>query len=270
MLDYVRRLSYIYMYENDKKISNVGFVKMDGRDGIVKVIINIRMPYRNELRLLSVMVYNEEEEEIVPTVIGELRLEKGNGEYRGTIGSDLIANSIGISLQSNDNGEPLQFASYFKDIDVNILKINVQETVAKEENEPIYNIDIQAESLETENCYCEKQDFFEKLSRQYCKCRILGDEYECIRICDSDISYLPKECNGLINNSFFQKAKEFYKHILLIRHIDDDTCYIGVPGCYQRDDKNTAELFGFNRFLFSKQRRDDCANYGYWIANIDR
>ena len=67
MTDYVRILSYIYLYENGRKVKNVGFVKMDGRDGMIKISVNIRIPFKNDLRKLRLIVYNEKEGEIIPT-----------------------------------------------------------------------------------------------------------------------------------------------------------------------------------------------------------
>lgn len=270
MTDYVRMLSYIYLYDDDRKVSNTGFVKMDGRDGIVKILVNIRLPYRNDLRKLDLVVYNEEDGEIIPTHIGELRLLNGSGQYKGHIKSDVVAHSIGMKIHAIDEGEDLQFASYFKDTEINILKIKPKVTIEEPMEEPIYNnIPLEAKSIEVASCGYEEPEFFERMSRQYCKCRVFGEEYQCIRISDRDICGLPEECGSFRNNSFFMQAAYFYKHILLIKCLADSTYYIGVPGCYQKNEKNAAELFGFSQFLYSKDKITDCANCGYWIAKID-
>lgn len=260
MTDYVRVLSYIYLYDDDKKIGNVGFVKMDGRNGIVKIYANIRLPFKNDLRKLRLMVYNEEDGRIISTQVGEMRLTNGVGEFRGNLKSETVVNSIGMNIRSVDEGEPLMFATYFKDTDINILKIK--------EEEPIYNnIDLQAESIDT--AIRDEPECWERICRQYCKCRILGEEYQCIRIADKDIDSLPDKYLEFKNNSFFIQGSYYYKHILLIRRIADNTYYVGVPGCYNTNEKNTAEAFGFKGFLFSKDRKTDCTNYGYWTSKID-
>ena len=243
MTDYVRVLSYIYLYEDDRKVGNVGFVKMDGRDGIVKILVNIRLPFKNDLRKLQLVVYNEDDGEIIQAQVGEMRLVNGAGEFRGTLRSELVVNSLGMNIHSTDEGELLQFATYFKDTDINILKIKEKDTTEIEAEEPIYNIDFQAESIEAANIDCEESEGWEKMCRQYCKCRMLGDEYQCIRIAGKDI--------------------------LLIKCIADNSYYVGIPGCYHKNEKNAAEIFGFSKFLFSKNKRKDSANCGYWIAKID-
>lgn len=195
MTDYVRILSYIYLYENGRKVRNVGFVKMDGKNGIVKISVNIRVPFKNDLRKLQLVVYNEEEGKIVPTQVGEMRLVKGMGEFQGHLKSEAATNCIGMNICSIDEGELLQFATYFKDTDINIIKI---------QEEPIYNnIDLQAASIEKTNTEATEPEWWSNLAGSYCKSRILGDEYQCIKIND--------------------------KGILLIRCNKDNTYYIGVP-----------------------------------------
>ena len=197
MTDYVRILSYIYLYENGRKVRNVGFVKMDGKNGIVKISVNIRIPFKNDLRKLQLVVYNEEEGKIIPTQVGEMRLVKGMGEFQGHLKSEAATNCIGMNICSIDDGELLQFATYFKDTDINIIKID---------EKPIYNnIDLQAESIEkaSDNDECVEAGWWSNLTRHYCKKTILGDEYQCIKIND--------------------------KGILLIRCNKDNTYYIGVP-----------------------------------------
>ncbi|MBE5925390.1 MAG: hypothetical protein E7270_00140 [Lachnospiraceae bacterium] len=195
MTDYVRILSYIYLYENGRKVKNVGFVKMDGRDGMIKISVNIRIPFKNDLRKLRLIVYNEKEGEIIPTQVGEMHLVKGMGEFQGHLKLESDANYIGMNICSVDEGELLQFATYFKDTDINIIKI---------EEKPIYNdIDIKAASIEKNSMEVSEPGWWSDLSGSYCKSRILGDEYQCIKVND--------------------------KGILLIRCNKDNTYYIGVP-----------------------------------------
>ena len=202
MTDYVRILSYMYLYDNDKKLNNVGFVKIDGRNETAKIHLNVRMPYENELRKLSLIVYNEVDGEIIATVLDELKMINGAIEYRTQVRLQDVINSIGIKV-CTDDGEDLIFASYFKDTEVNILEIKAKDTLEETEIEPINNIDIETESIETCSCGCEEPDFFEKISNKYCKCKVLGNDYECIRICGKDV--------------------------LLIKCLLDDTYYIGLP-----------------------------------------
>lgn len=87
--------------------------------------------------------------------------------------------------------------------------------------------------------------------------------YDCV---DIGLEELPKiKCadKGLLNNSFVNHGYFNFHHLLLGKK-DGNILVVGVPGIYNRREKMTANMFGFEKFKFS-MRSDVCMNhFGYW------
>lgn len=273
MSDYIRMLSYIYSYENGRKKRNVGFAKMDGRNGVVRLFVSIRSGYRNDLRILSLYFYKKEEGgEVIPVEVGRFRLVNGAGELKTQMRADDVEHSVGMYLVTCDDGgqEMLEYASCFQDTDMGISFFREKLTSPNDTGDemPI----IETESISGEQSDRKEEvlfpEFWEQLSRKYPKCKVLGKDYECIKIKALDIEMLPEEFWKLGNNSFLLHAYYFYRHLLLARRIEENTYYIGVPGYYQKNEQIAAAMFGFQDFIKSKEKGPEGVGFGYWLTKI--
>lgn len=308
MSDYIRMLSYIYSYEDGRKKSNVGFAKMDGRNGLVRVFVSIRSGQRNDLRLLNLYFYKDMGEEVIPIEGGKFRLVNGAGELHTQMRAEDIQKSMGLYLVSCDgeDQEKLEYASFFRDEErgLSFFQEKLIDSKEKEEQVPIIEVESisDQENLPNEqnpvssqnppNSQNELQlwdmfenpsdtpvpliirepfpEFWETLARKYPKCRVLGDDYECIKVRVADLDAFPKKYWKFGNNSFLLHGYYFYHHLLLARRKSENTYYLGVPGYYQKNEQMAAAMFGFQDFVRSKEAGPDGAGYGYWIIQIDQ
>lgn len=89
------------------------------------------------------------------------------------------------------------------------------------------------------------------------------DIYDCVDIGLDELPKLNLADRGLINNSFVNHGYFNFHHLLLGKK-DGNILVVGVPGVYNRREKVTANMFGFEKFKFS-MRSDVCINhFGYW------
>ena len=87
--------------------------------------------------------------------------------------------------------------------------------------------------------------------------------YDCVDIGLDELTKISDADRGLINNSFVNHGYFNFHHLLLGKK-DGNILVVGVPGVYNRREKITANMFGFEKFKFS-MRSDVCMNhFGYW------
>lgn len=87
--------------------------------------------------------------------------------------------------------------------------------------------------------------------------------YDCVDIGLDELPKISDADRGLINNSFVNHGYFNFHHLLLGKK-DGNILVVGVPGVYNRREKITANMFGFEKFKFS-MRSDICMNhFGYW------
>lgn len=87
--------------------------------------------------------------------------------------------------------------------------------------------------------------------------------YDCVDIGLDELPKIGDADRGLINNSFVNHGYFNFHHLLLGKK-DGNILVVGVPGVYNRREKITANMFGFEKFKFS-MRSDICMNhFGYW------
>lgn len=89
------------------------------------------------------------------------------------------------------------------------------------------------------------------------------DIYDCVDIGLDELPKIDTKDSSLINNSFVNHGYFNFHHLLLGKK-DGNILIVGVPGIYNRREKITANMFGFEKFKFS-MRSDVCMNhFGYW------
>lgn len=90
-----------------------------------------------------------------------------------------------------------------------------------------------------------------------------------------DIAALPRCEWRLANNSFLLHGYYNYHHLLLI---EEDDCWLGVPGVYHPREAKAAEAFGFPRFIrvgdeeveWAEDEKNEVDDFGYWCRQVRR
>lgn len=88
MANYRRLISYIYAYEGEVKGRNIGFVKLESRNGQCKLSVNVKKVYVGSSDLGVYLLCQQKE-----IFLGSIFIRSGCGEFRGMVKVDNVADS---------------------------------------------------------------------------------------------------------------------------------------------------------------------------------
>ena len=94
MSNYRRLISYIYAYEGGIKGKNIGFVKLEARNGQCKISVNVKHVYVGSSDIGVYLLHGQEE-----IGLGNIFVRNGNGEFRTVVNVGNVENS-GITLDN--------------------------------------------------------------------------------------------------------------------------------------------------------------------------
>lgn len=97
MADYKRLISYLYNYEYNSKKNNVGYVRVESRNGQCKITAHINVLTMNEA-VLKVCFFLREREQIKCVVLGTMSPHNGTGEFQTVTKTEDLGGS-GFSLE---------------------------------------------------------------------------------------------------------------------------------------------------------------------------
>jgi len=153
--DYKRLVSYIYAYNKGQKDKNVGFAKVEIRNGQCKINISLKGVYTDTPENYGVYFIVRKDSDIVGVNLGNMTVENGLGEfgditYPGNINnSGYSFSDIGGILIGNKNNRHNVLASQWDDEEINTSKIVFPEEVRTKNDKTTESIK-KAESRETE------------------------------------------------------------------------------------------------------------------------
>lgn len=93
MSEYKRFVSYIYAYDKGTKSKNVGFAKVESRNGQCRLFINLKGAYAGSGKEQQVYLFHRNGEQLLGTYIGSFSIKNGVGEFRDVSDSANIKNS---------------------------------------------------------------------------------------------------------------------------------------------------------------------------------
>ena len=92
MSEYKRLISYIYNYEKGIKKNNVGFAKVELRNGQCKISINIKAASLNGQKLRTYVFYRENKK-MIQILLAESGVKNGGFEWKGITNASNIMNT---------------------------------------------------------------------------------------------------------------------------------------------------------------------------------
>lgn len=143
-----RFVSYIYMYNNGIKESNVGFAKVDSRNGQCKIAVNIKGVVQSNGKCEKVYLFYRRQEDILGIYIGSFQIVNGIGEFHEQFetqnirGTNLALDEMnGIFVREEDKNERI-FASGWDDyaIVVNRFYLHNSEGAVSEEEDGLLRV----------------------------------------------------------------------------------------------------------------------------------
>lgn len=291
MSEFKRWISYLYSYRGEIKGKNVGFAKIDVRDGRCRFQIGLKGVYGCDEKGLDVGLFVRQENRPVRISVGKMRIMAGSGEFCASTGEDnLFETGIRLSetggLWLTGSGRNVFYLTSWEKSCLDIRDflprppvmaasepVPVQKSspsyisvsaAAVEEQEPVKNTDSPAPCLEE----LREPGLWESLCRYYPKTEpeLRKKGVELLQIRPADIRYLPRSLWHFGSNSFLLHGYYNYKHLVLGRiGADEKKDYIlGVRGIRDARENFSAGLFGFHSFLPTEEEGRE----GYWYTQI--
>lgn len=296
-------ISYLYEYENGRKIRNVGFTKVRKHDQNCSVQIYGKGLDFGSDKQLQVFVFYVDNGHCIGVVQGVIEGAAPIINYllkfdeSDTDGAENFSRINGVILQ-NENGK--RYAAVWNDENVDIENMrtgNVQEEQPMREQEPkqpVEEIPRQEQAGEELRNEVQKEtespviresliEHVERLveEQQMTEKEEEVDTYQppstktCEKIRRQDISRLPRRDWGLANNSFLLHGFYNYHHLLYIK--EGDMCWLGVPGIYHEKERAIARSFGFPQFQriedmdvnLSDDEKNLYDDFGYWCRQVE-
>lgn len=260
---------YFYEYQADKKIRNVGFLKLTQTFQSCHLQISIRqIPAASQEKLPLSMFFFEKDKPRKKTV-AELPTQNQCVSCRVTLSEAdfppnlTLAEVHGFLLKTAD-GRYFAASTGNQSFSVNLLTDWMEPAPCPEpdpEPESIPAPEPEPPSVLAEEKMCEPPEETAHPCEPTSRVRKLSYE---------DLSSLQKPFWRLANNSFLLHGYHNYHHLLLLE--EDEHQWLGVPGIYSPREAHAAELFGFPQFTREYHQKltlseDECStdkDFGYW------
>lgn len=283
-MEYNRLMAYIYAYNYGSKNRNTGFAKIEVKQDILRLHINMKCAYADGSPHFSVHLFYREGSRIKGIELGEMCIRQGIGEYKyidsatNIEKSNIGFNSIRGLYICRDEDYSIVFASEWDDLGFNPDMIEKGTVADDMEKEEVVGYKV-SEITEDENEEIVEKEMepplnsFERLMKDRNKVFIFSDDelYDCVEITPDDIEQLPNTNWALRNNTFLNHGFYHYRHLIIGKTSLRKGCgyFIGVPGVYTRRERSTASMFGFNYFKFSMRSDVGVSQFGYWYKLLD-
>lgn len=278
-----RFIRYLYEYEQDKRLRNVGFVKAEQGDRECVLHIHGKGLDLQEEKSLRVYLFFTEEGACFGIWQGDAQNVNPAINYRlyytdqDVGGKEQFARIGGVILEAAGGRK---FAAVWDDEAVNIGGMRVyteerreQEISAGEEADE-QEIPAGEEADEQEIPAGEEADAQEQDVEAADQDRPGG--FLCTKIQRKDLARLPRCEWKLSNNSFLLHGYYNYHHLVFLD--DGEWLRVGVPGIYHPKEQKAAEAFGFSEFIrrrdiaveLEKEEREEDDGFGYWCRCVRR
>ena len=275
-----RFIRYLYEYEQEKKMRNVGFVKVE--QDVDQCVIHVHgKGFRMEENAQGLRVYlfwNTEDKCIgIPQGVTEVPGPAVNWQLCYTpedVGKKENYDLVNGIILKDVNGH--WYAAVWNDDVVNVCRMEMwkmeedsvqgEETECKKELAQDEEPECKKETLQDEESESGKLE--DDLEKEAC----LGGKVR--KIQRKDMVCLPRCEWRHANNSFLIHGYYNYHHLILT--VRDDRLKLGVPGVYHPQEEKAAESFGFPEFIpaeeldlkLTDEEKNDREKFGYWCRDI--
>lgn len=267
-----RFIRYLYEYEQDKRLRNVGFVKAEQGDRECVLHIHGKGLDLQEEKSLRVYLFFTEEGACFGIWQGDAQNVNPAINYRlyytdqDVGGKEQFARIGGVILEAAGGRK---FAAVWDDEAVNIGGMRVYTEERREQEIPAGEEADEQEIPAGEEADAQEQDM--EVADQD---RPGG--FLCTKIQRKDLARLPRCEWKLSNNSFLLHGYYNYHHLVFLD--DGEWLRVGVPGIYHPKEQKAAEAFGFSEFIrrrdiaveLEKEEREEDDGFGYWCRCVRR
>jgi len=272
-----RFIRYLYEYDQEKRIRNVGFVKVE--TGNEETIVHMQVKgFHNQEQKLGLYLFYEKNDKFVRVFQEEKALTSTILSWHYTyspedVGDPQNYSSICGMLIETDKGRRMAVTWDDKCVDVSRM-----EEFESEKEEALECEEVECEEVECEEVECDNSE------RQDCTQHheeTQDSRKKITKITRQDISRLPRCEWQLANNRFLLYGYNNFHHLLLIE--EGNYLKLGVPGIYHIKEAKCAQEFGFEEFISCEElqnnaeiqemnceNQDDYEIWGYWCRSVRR
>lgn len=306
MSEYNRFVSYMYVYENNTKVSNNGFVRVETKDHRCFIYIHMKNLFTDAGQPLKVYMVRRRNQLLEGIFLGDMNTQKQPAEFFYQTTPDNIehsgtrlTNMAGI-IVFGENGK--QYGTCWDDdnLDMNTFvpagQMRAQVDMEKEilQETPVASSSaVSAEEIAAAPCsdgvpelsdlipalsnlkntVSKKYTIPERLERVIAQAEHMypfeDDTMDtCVRLDLQDIGLLPVKFWMYAGNSFVLHQYYSYRHLLLCK-THAGQYLLCVPGLHREKDRYMAESFGFSDFKpihADAQNHDN--DFGYWYVTL--
>lgn len=285
-MEFKRFVSYIYEYRSNEKQQNCGFVKVEVRQDMVKLIVHMYMPGKKETAC-KVYGFVREKDALEGVMLGSGRVKNGNLDVRihmhalqlgkGVIeGQEPVAvEELSGLLVSGSDGSVYGTVWDEEELDVSKFRERAVKKVEETDGDDSENVDAQLQAQE-----CPIQEGVSYVNRMSAipdwetlqrNCPVISPfevprEGIYLRIEPKHLKYFARKLWYLGNNSFLLHG--YYNYRYLIVGKEKEGIVLGIPGIYYPREENIAAMFGFPAFLPGKKNSRDIGRFGYWCRRM--
>lgn len=252
-----RFIRYLYEYEQEKKMRNVGFVKIE--QDMEQCVIHVHgkgFRMEEDAKGLEVYLFWNQDEKCTGINMGVTEPPSPGLNYQLCYTPEDMGEKENYGLV---NGIILKdisghcYAAVWNDDAVNICQIEKWEMAEEETHEKEKSIAEASEEQEVKEC---------------------GKRYKVRKIQRKDMVCLPRCEWKHANNSFLVHGYYNYHHLILT--VCDGQLKLGVPGVCHPQEAKAAESFGFPEFLpfeetglaLTEEETNDRETFGYWCRDV--
>ena len=276
-----RFIRYLYEYEQDKMLRNVGFVKAEQGDRECVLHIHGKGLNLQEEKSLRVYLFFTEEGACFGIWQGDAQNVNPAINYRlyytdqDVGGKEQFARIGGVILEAAGGRK---FAAVWDDEAVNIGGMRVYTEERREQEIPAGEEADEQEIPAGEGADAQEIPAGEEADAQEQDVEAADQDrpggFLCTKIQRKDLARLPRCEWKLSNNSFLLHGYHNYNHLLLAE--EDGRLWLGVPGIYDPREAKVADLFGFPQFTreyadcleLEPEECSDNADFGYWCRCV--
>ena len=306
MSEYNRFVSYMYVYENNTKVSNNGFVRVETKDHRCFIYIHMKNLFTDAGQPLKVYMVRRRNQLLEGIFLGDMNTQKQPAEFFYQTTPDNIehsgtrlTNMAGI-IVFGENGK--QYGTCWDDdnLDMNAFvpagQMRAQVDMEKEilQETPVASSSaVSAEEIAAAPCFdgvpelsdlipalshlkntvSKKYTIPERLERVIAQAEHMypfeDDTMDtCVRLDLQDIGLLPVKFWMYAGNSFVLHQYYSYRHLLLCK-THAGQYLLCVPGLHREKDRYMAESFGFSDFkpIHADAQNHD-SDFGYWYVTL--
>lgn len=278
-----RFIRYLYEYEQDKRLRNVGFVKAEQGDRECVLHIHGKGLNLQEEKSLRVYLFFTEEGACFGIWQGDAQNVNPAINYRlyytdqDVGGKEQFARIGGVILEAAGGRK---FAAVWDDEAVNIGGMRVYTEERREQEIPAGEEADEQEIPAGEEADAQEIHAGEEADAQEQDMEVADQDrpggFLCTKIQRKDLARLPRCEWKLSNNSFLLHGYYNYHHLVFLD--DGEWLRVGVPGIYHPKEQKAAEAFGFSEFIrrrdiaveLEKEEREEDDGFGYWCRCVRR